>query len=127
MYLYNKFYLHYCWNKGFPILKQYIFHSNAQDSLIPLFPSQHNNQNTIPPHFCYTTYIGDMEARERFPSAETIDKIAEALNIRPSVLFDEFGSPNNIQDSFKKIYTKTLQQELKDKLNQAVEEVCKQI
>ncbi len=74
-----------------------------------------------------TAYIGDMEARERFPSAETIDKIAEALNIRPSVLFDEFGSPNNIQDSFKKIYTKTLQQELKDKLNQAVEEVCKQI
>lgn len=29
--------------------------------------------------------------------------------------------------SLKKIYTKTLQQELKDKLNQAVEEVCKQI
>ena len=74
-----------------------------------------------------TAYIGDMEARERFPSAETIDKIAEALNIRPSVLFDEFGSPDNIKDSFKKIYTKTLQQELKEKIDQAVEEVCKQI
>ena len=70
---------------------------------------------------------GDMEARERFPSAETIDKIAEALNIRPSVLFDEFGSPNNVQDSFKKIYAKTIQQELKEKIDYAIEEVCKQI
>ena len=74
-----------------------------------------------------TAYIGDMEARERFPSAETIDKIAEALNIRPSVLFDEFGSPNNVQDSFKKIYAKTIQQELKEKIDYAIEEVCKQI
>lgn len=74
-----------------------------------------------------TAYIDDMEARERFPSAETIDKIAEALNIRPSVLFDEFGSPNNVQDSFKKIYAKTIQQELKEKIDYAIEEVCKQI
>lgn len=72
-------------------------------------------------------YIGDMEARERFPSAETIDKIADALNVRPSILFDEFGSPASINDSFKKIYAKTLQQELCEKLEQAVEDVCKMI
>ena len=74
-----------------------------------------------------TAYIGDMEARERFPSAETIDKIADALNVRPSILFDEFGSPASINDSFKKIYAKTLQHELKEKLEQAVEDVCKMI
>lgn len=63
-----------------------------------------------------TAYIGDMEARERFPSAETIDKIAEALNIRPSVLFDEFGSPNNVQDSFKKSTQKQYSRNSKKKL-----------
>lgn len=36
-----------------------------------------------------TSYIGDMEARERFPFAETIDKIADALDIPVSTLFGE--------------------------------------
>ena len=74
-----------------------------------------------------TAYIGDMEARERFPSAETIDKIADALNMRPSTLFEEMGSPKNIEDSFEKIYGKKLQNELIEKINSAVEEVCKMI
>lgn len=43
-----------------------------------------------------TSYIGDMEARERFPSAETIDKIAEALNLRTSELFNERGDRKSV-------------------------------
>lgn len=72
-----------------------------------------------------TSYIGDMEARERFPSAETIDKIAEALNIPVSTLFLERGSPDSIKDTFAKIYGKSLQKELTKRLEKEVEEVCK--
>lgn len=64
-----------------------------------------------------TAYIGDMEARERFPSAETIDKIADALNVRPSILFDEFGSPASINDSFKKSTQKLSSMNLRKNLN----------
>ena len=74
-----------------------------------------------------TAYIGDMEARERFPSAETIDKIAEALNVRTSLLFDEFSSPENVKSTFKDIYAATLEEELKSRLGAAVDEVCKMI
>lgn len=74
-----------------------------------------------------TSYIGDMEARERFPSAETIDKIADALNIRPSVLFDEFGSPENVKSTFELIYGKTLQEELAKRVLAAIDEVCSRI
>ncbi|MBQ7159991.1 MAG: hypothetical protein IJS09_11310 [Treponema sp.] len=44
-----------------------------------------------------------MEACGRFPSPETIDKIADALNIRASVLFDEFGSPDVLNSTFERI------------------------
>ncbi len=67
-----------------------------------------------------TAYIGDMEARERFPSAETIDKIARALNVRPSQLFDEHGSPENIKDSFRSSYGKSLQEELCNRVTEAI-------
>ena len=63
-----------------------------------------------------TSYIGDMEARERFPSAETIDKIAAVLNIKPAILFDEHGSPENIKSTFKIKYAKTLQEELSERI-----------
>lgn len=70
-----------------------------------------------------TSYIGDMEARERFPSAETIDKIANALYIPVSVLFNERASPQNIKDTFEKIYGKTLKSELTSRLLKDVDEV----
>lgn len=68
-----------------------------------------------------------MEARERFPSAETIDKIAAALNIRVSVLFDEFGSPDTVQETFKKIYATSIQNELKKRIQKDVDDVCELI
>ena len=74
-----------------------------------------------------TAYIGDMEARERFPSAETIDKIAAALGIHPSTLFDDHGNPASIQSSFREEYGRTLQEELTCRLVREVEEVCSRI
>lgn len=74
-----------------------------------------------------TSYIGDMEARERFPSAETIDKIAEALNLRPSELFNERGCPENTKETFEKIYATKLNEELKNRILKEIDEVCAMI
>ena len=74
-----------------------------------------------------TSYIGDMEARERFPSAETIDKIAVALGITPMQLFDDRGSPENIKETFLKSYAKTLQEELHSRVIQAIDSVINKI
>ena len=74
-----------------------------------------------------SSYIGDMEARERFPSAETIDKIASALNVRPVQLFDEYGSPDNIKDSFRTSYSMTLQEELCSRVTEAIDSVVSRI
>ena len=38
-------------------------------------------------------YIADIESRSKFPSAETIDALAEALKIIPAQLFLEEGTP----------------------------------
>lgn len=74
-----------------------------------------------------TSYIGDMEARERFPSAETIDKIASALNVRVSTLFDERGSSASIKETFKNVYGATLQSELLNRIQKAIDDVCKML
>lgn len=74
-----------------------------------------------------TSYIGDMEARERFPSAETIDKIAKALKIAPSTLFSEQGSPESLKSTFKQEYAKTLQEELSTRILKDINAVCDMI
>lgn len=74
-----------------------------------------------------TSYIGDMEARERFPSAETIDKIAETLNLRTSELFNERGSPESTKETFEKIYATKLNEELKKRIIKDIDEVCEMI
>lgn len=74
-----------------------------------------------------TAYIGDMEARERFPKAETIDKIAKALNVSPSTLFSEQGSPESLKSTFKQEYTKTLQEELSNRILKDISDVCDMI
>jgi len=74
-----------------------------------------------------TSYIGDMEARERFPSAETIDKIAEALNIKTQILFSENSCPENVNSNFKKSYSSTLHDELILEITKAVDSVCEKI
>lgn len=42
---------------------------------------------------CNSKYISEIESRNKFPSAETIDAIARTLDIRVSQLFEEEGSP----------------------------------
>lgn len=74
-----------------------------------------------------TSYIGDMEARERFPSAETIDKIAEALNISATTLFDEHASPENVKSSFQKEYGSKIQDELSKRILKDIEDVCNMV
>ena len=71
-----------------------------------------------------TSYIGDMQARERFPSAETIDKIAAALEIPVSLLFNERGSPDSLKDTFLKIYGASLKDELSSRILKDINEVC---
>lgn len=53
-------------------------------------------------------YITDIEARAKFPSAETIDAIAVALKINPSQLFMEQGCPVNAVQFDKDAFTQTL-------------------
>lgn len=74
-----------------------------------------------------TSYIGDMEARERFPSAETIDKIAGALGVSASTLFDERGCPENVRADFAGKFSKTIQEELSARILADIEEVCGRI
>lgn len=45
---------------------------------------------------CNSKYISEIESRNKFPSAETIDAICDALKIKPAQLFDEEGSPENV-------------------------------
>ena len=74
-----------------------------------------------------TSYIGDMEARERFPSAETIDKIAAALGVSPSVLFSERGSPASAGDAFAKAYGATLRDVLSERILKDIDDICRLI
>lgn len=40
-------------------------------------------------------YINGIENNNTFPSIETIEKIADVLSVKPAVLFDENGCPEN--------------------------------
>ena len=72
-------------------------------------------------------YISEIESRHIFPKPETIDTIANALNIRPSMLFDERGSPENIKKTFSHIYGTKLEKELKKRIGREIENVCKML
>jgi transcriptional regulator with XRE-family HTH domain len=68
---------------------------------------------------CSSTLIGKIETIKRFPSAENIDRIAEALKIAPSDLFVD-------TDNSEVIRSKTAQQKrkslLKTKILKAIDE-----
>lgn len=74
-----------------------------------------------------TSYIGDMEARERFPSAETIDKIANALNVKTQILFYENNCPENVITNFKNSYSATFHDELVSQVIKAIDDVCEKM
>lgn len=72
-----------------------------------------------------TAYIGSVEACERFPSPETIDKIAGAVGVMPSTLFLERGSPQSAQEAFVQNYGHSLQQELSKRILKDIDDVCR--
>jgi transcriptional regulator with XRE-family HTH domain len=73
-----------------------------------------------------TSYIGQIEIGNRFPSIELIEKIAEALQIRPYLLFftDLSNEPSKARPSNKKeALSNTMKDELIRRLNDAIRNV----
>ena len=53
-------------------------------------------------------YIADIKSRAKFPSADTIDAIAAALQIQPSQLFAEQGCPVNFIQFDKNAFSESI-------------------
>ena len=78
-------------------------------------------------------YINSIECAAFFPPPETIQKIAEALNIRPMQLFDENENPATvISDNKEKLISTVTERifdrfrkNLKEDLAQVIEEITK--
>ena len=69
-----------------------------------------------------TSFIGEIETGKKFPSPENMEKIAEALGMKPYQLFfeDEQWELYDKFDRFTSFY-----QDLKEKLNSDLEETMK--
>ena len=57
---------------------------------------------------CNPKYISEIESRNKFPSAETIDALASVLEISAAQLFEEEGSPRNMAAFDKEQFTEEL-------------------
>lgn len=57
-------------------------------------------------------YINGIECGASFPPPDVIDKIAETLKIKPSQLFDETSSPENIKKFSKEEYINEISEKL---------------
>ena len=74
-----------------------------------------------------TSYIGQIEIGNRFPSLELIEKIASALQIRPHLLFF-IESDEDTEQSLQlktEIMTESAQEELIKRLTDAIRRVVK--
>ena len=65
-------------------------------------------------------YINSIEQGKMMPSFEAIEKICEILEIKPSLLFDENASPENIKTFSKEEYIRSLSDKLFDRLKNAI-------
>ena len=77
-----------------------------------------------------TTYITEIESRHKFPKPETIDIIAEKLEIEPYQLFLKLGCPENVMKYAKsnflsvvseRIFT-SLTEDLQEKIDKEISE-----
>ena len=68
---------------------------------------------------CSPTLIGKIETMKRFPSADNIDRIAEALKIAPADLFTDSDSSVVIKSKISQLKRKSL---LKTKVLKAIDE-----
>ena len=70
---------------------------------------------------CNQNYIAEIErSSSKFPKPETIDSIAEALNIRASALFIEDGCPKNAVTFDSTNFTKEVISELSEKIEKTI-------
>lgn len=70
-------------------------------------------------------YINQIENKDTWPQPEMVDKIAVALGIPSSALFEERGCPNNQKAVFDNTYGKSLEKELLSRIEKEIKEVCK--
>ena len=69
-------------------------------------------------------YINQIENKDSWPQPEMVDKIALALGISSSALFEETGSPENKMEVFKNKFGKSLEMELLSRIEKDVKDVC---
>lgn len=72
-------------------------------------------------------YINQIENRDSWPQPEMVDKIAEALGISSSSLFEENTCPKNKKAVFENTYGQSIEKELLLRIEKDVKEVCKLI
>lgn len=70
-------------------------------------------------------YINQIENKDTWPQPEMVDKIAVALGIPSSALFEENSSPENLKKRFEEKYGKTIESEIMSRIEKDVKEVCK--
>ena len=70
-------------------------------------------------------YINQIENKDTWPQPEMVDKIAVALGISSSALFEENSSPDNLKTGFAEKYGKAIETELISRIEKDVMEVCK--
>lgn len=68
---------------------------------------------------CSPTLIGKIETMKRFPSADTLNRLAETLKITPADLFA--GTDSNTVKTH--ISTQKRKSQLKSKINKAIDEL----
>lgn len=67
------------------------------------------------------TYITEIESRNKFPKPETIDLIAEKLEIEPYQLFQKNGCPENIKNYSQSEFIAELSDKLCFELSQTLQ------
>ena len=68
---------------------------------------------------CSPTLIGKIETMKRFPSADTLNSIVQALNITPADLFIDTNNSDAINSIVSEQKRKS---QLKSKVNKAIDE-----
>lgn len=69
-------------------------------------------------------YINQIENKDTWPQPEMVDKIAMALGISSSTLFEEAASPDNVRSLFSQKFGKSLETELLARIEKDVKDVC---
>ncbi len=70
-------------------------------------------------------YINQIENKDTWPQPEMVDKIAIALGISSSALFEETGCSENKKALFEDNFGKSLETELLSRIEKDVKDVCR--